>query len=31
MTLRCTLYARYASDQQGAASIEDPFPVCRGH
>ena len=26
MTLRCALYARYSSDQQRAASIEDQFP-----
>ena len=29
MTLRCSLYARYSSDQQRAASIEDQFRVCR--
>ena len=29
MTLRCALYARYPSDQQRAASIEDQFRVCR--
>ena len=29
MTLRCALYARYSSDQQRAASIEDQFWVCR--
>ena len=29
MTLRCVLYARYSSDQQRAASIEDQFRVCR--
>ena len=29
MTLRATLYARYSSDQQRAASIEDQFRVCR--
>ena len=29
MTLRCALYARYSSDQQRAASIEDQFRVCR--
>ena len=31
MTLRCALYARYSSDQQQAASIEDQFRVCREH
>ena len=31
MTLRCALYARYSSDQQRAASIEDQFRVCREH
>ncbi len=31
MTLRCALYARYSSDQQRAASIEDQFRVCRDH
>ncbi len=29
MTLRCALYARYSSDQQRPASIEDQFRVCR--
>ena len=29
MTLRVALYAHYSSDQQRAASIEDPFRVCR--
>ena len=29
MTLRCALYARYSSDQQRAASIEDQFRICR--
>ena len=29
MTFRCALYARYSSDQQRAASIEDQFRVCR--
>ena len=29
MTQRCALYARYSSDQQRAASIEDQFRVCR--
>ena len=29
MTLRCALYARYSSDQQSPASIEDQFRVCR--
>ncbi|MCY4002160.1 MAG: recombinase family protein [Rhodospirillales bacterium] len=29
MTLRCALYARYSSDQQRDASIEDQFRVCR--
>ena len=29
MTLSCALYARYSSDQQRAASIEDQFRVCR--
>ena len=28
MTLRCALYARYSSDQQSAASIEDQFRIC---
>ena len=31
MTLRAVLYARYSSDQQRAASIEDQFRVCREH
>lgn len=31
MTLRAALYARYSSDQQRAASIEDHFRVCREH
>ena len=31
MTLRAALYARYSSDQQRAASIEDQFRVCREH
>ena len=31
MTLRCALYARYSSDQQRTASIEDQFRICRGH
>ncbi len=31
MTLRCALYARYSSDQQRPASIEDQFRVCREH
>ena len=29
MTLRWALYARYSSDQQRAALIEDQFRVCR--
>ena len=29
MTIRAALYARYSSDQQRAASIEDQFRVCR--
>ncbi len=29
MTLRCALYARYSSDQQREASIEDQLRVCR--
>ena len=29
MTRRCALYARYSSDQQRPASIEDQFRVCR--
>ena len=29
MTLRCALHARYSSDQQRPASIEDQFRVCR--
>ena len=29
LPLRCALYARYSSDQQRAASIEDQFRVCR--
>ena len=29
MTVRAALYARYSSDQQRAASIEDQFRVCR--
>ncbi len=29
MTMRAALYARYSSDQQRAASIEDQFRVCR--
>ncbi len=29
MPLRCALYARYSSDQQRAASIEDQFRICR--
>ena len=28
MTLRCAVYARYSSDQQRAASIEDQFRIC---
>ena len=28
---RCALYARYSSDQQRAASIEDQFRICREH
>ncbi len=31
MNLCCALYARYSSDQQRAASIEDQFRVCREH
>ncbi len=31
MTLRAALYARYSSDQQRAASIEDQFRICREH
>ena len=31
MTFRAALYARYSSDQQRAASIEDQFRVCREH
>ena len=31
MTLRGALYARYSSDQQRTASIEDQFRICRGH
>ncbi len=31
MTARAALYARYSSDQQRAASIEDQFRVCREH
>ena len=31
MTLRCALYARYSSDRQRAASIEDEFRICREH
>ena len=31
MTLRCALYARYSSDQQRPASIEDQSRVCREH
>ena len=31
MTLRCALYARYSSDQQRAASMEEQFRVCREH
>ena len=31
MTPRAALYARYSSDQQRAASIEDQFRVCREH
>ena len=31
MTLRCALYARFSSDQQRAASIEDQFRICREH
>ena len=31
MTLRCALHARYSSDQQRAASIEDQFRICREH
>ncbi len=29
MILRCALHARYSSDQQRAASVEDQFRVCR--
>ena len=29
MPLRCALYARYSSDQQRAASVEDQFRICR--
>ncbi len=29
MTLRCAFYARYSSDRQRAASIEDQFRICR--
>ena len=31
MTLRAALDARYSSDQQRPAAIEDPFRVCREH
>ena len=31
MTLRAAFYARYSSDQQRSASIEDQFRVCREH
>ena len=31
MTLRSALYARYSSDRQRAASIEDQFRICREH
>ncbi|CAI2931913.1 Resolvase domain [Aminobacter niigataensis] len=31
MTMRVALYARYSSDQQRAASIEDQFRLCREH
>ena len=31
MTLRAALYARYSSDQQRSASIEDQFRLCREH
>ncbi len=31
IALRCALYARYSSDQQRDASIEDQFQVCREH
>ena len=31
MTVRAALYARYSSDQQRAASIEDQFRICREH
>ena len=29
--IRAALYARYSSDLQSAASIEDQFRVCRDH
>ena len=29
--LRCALYARHSTDPQRAASIEDPFRICREH
>jgi site-specific DNA recombinase len=31
MTMRVAFYARYSSDQQRAASIEDQFRLCREH
>ncbi len=31
MTMSAALYARYSSDQQRAASIEDQFRICREH
>ena len=29
--IRAALYARYSSDLQSAASIEDQFRICRDH
>ncbi len=31
MTMSAALYARYSSDRQRAASIEDQFRICREH
>jgi len=31
MTLRCATYARYSSDRQSPASIEDQLRICREH
>jgi DNA invertase Pin-like site-specific DNA recombinase len=31
MTLRAAIYARYSSDSQSEASIEDQFRICREH